>query len=60
MAAWPTPGKFGVVVFETNWIWPLELTPDGFKTRTVDFGDGTLDDKATFTVDGQTISFTMQ
>jgi hypothetical protein len=38
----------------------LELTPDGFKTRTVDFGNGTLDDQATFTVDGQTFTFTMK
>lgn len=38
----------------------LELTPDGFKTRTVDFGDGTQDDQATFTVDGQTFTFTMK
>lgn len=38
----------------------LELTPDGFKTRTVDFGNGSLDDQATFTVDGQTFTFTMK
>ena len=38
----------------------LELTPNGFKTRTVDFGNGTLDDQATFTVDGQTFTFTMK
>ncbi len=38
----------------------LDLTPDGFKTRTVDFGNGTLDDQATFTVDGQTFTFTMK
>ena len=35
----------------------LDLTPDGLKTRTVDFGSGTCDDDATFTVNGQTISF---
>ena len=38
----------------------LELTPNGFKTRMVDFGTGTLDDQATFTIDGQTFTFTMK
>lgn len=38
----------------------LELTPDGLKTRTVDFGSGTCDDDATFTVNGQTISFKLK
>ena len=38
----------------------LELTPEGFKTRTVDFGDGTQDDKATFSVGDQTFTFTMK
>jgi hypothetical protein len=38
----------------------LELTPDGYKTRTVDFGNGSLDNQATFTVDGQTFTFTMK
>lgn len=38
----------------------LDLTPDGFKTRTVDFGNGTCDDDATYTVDGQTISFKLK
>jgi hypothetical protein len=38
----------------------LELTPDGFKTRTVDFGSGTCDDDATFTVNGQTVSFKLK
>ncbi|MDO9001497.1 MAG: hypothetical protein Q7W45_17150 [Bacteroidota bacterium] len=37
----------------------FELTPDGFKTRTVDFGDGTCDNKATFTVNGSTVAFTL-
>jgi hypothetical protein len=38
----------------------LELTPDGFKTRTVNYGDNDVcDDKATFTVNGQTVSFTL-
>lgn len=35
----------------------LDLTPDGFKTRTVDFGNGTCDDKASYTVNGQTVEF---
>ena len=38
----------------------LELTPDGFKTRTVDFGNGTCDDDATFSVNGQTLAFKLQ
>jgi hypothetical protein len=38
----------------------LELTPDGFKTRTVDFGSGTCDDDATFTVNGQTVAFKLK
>ena len=38
----------------------LDLTPDGFKTRTVDFGSGTCDDDATYTVNGQTISFKLR
>jgi hypothetical protein len=35
----------------------VDVTPDGFKTRTVDFGNGSCDDDATYTVNGQTISF---
>jgi hypothetical protein len=38
----------------------LESSPDGFRTRTVDFGNGSCDDDATFTVNGQTISFKLQ
>ena len=38
----------------------LELTPDGFKTRTVDFGNGTCDDDATFTVNGSTVAFKLK
>jgi hypothetical protein len=38
----------------------LDLTPDGLKTRTVDFGNGTCDDDATFSVNGQTISFKLK
>jgi hypothetical protein len=38
----------------------LELTPEGLRTRTVDFGNGTCDDDATFTVNGQTISFKLK
>ncbi len=38
----------------------LELTPEGYKTRTVDFGNGACDDDATFTVNGQTVSFKMK
>lgn len=38
----------------------LDLTPEGLKTRTVDFGSGTCDDDATFTVNGQTVSFKLK
>ena len=38
----------------------LDLTPDGFKTRTVDFGNGNCDDDATYTVNGNTISFKLK
>lgn len=38
----------------------LEITPDGLKTRTVDFGSGTCDNTGTFTVNGNTFTFTMQ
>lgn len=38
----------------------VDVTPDGFKTRTVDFGNGACDDDATYTVNGQTISFKLK
>jgi hypothetical protein len=38
----------------------LDLTPDGFKTRTVDFGSGECDDNATYTVNGQTVEFKLK
>lgn len=38
----------------------MELTPDGFKTRTVDYGNGVCDDSATFTVNGSTIAFKLK
>lgn len=38
----------------------LELTPEGFKTRTVDFGNGVCDDNATFSVNGNTIAFKLK
>ena len=38
----------------------VDLTPEGFKTRTVDFGSGACDDDATYTVNGQTISFKLK
>lgn len=38
----------------------MELTPDGFKTRTVDFGNGVCDDNATFTVNGSTVAFKLK
>ena len=38
----------------------LELTPDGFKVRSIDFGDGTCNDDATFTVNGNTVAFKLK
>jgi len=35
----------------------VDVKPDGFNTRTVDYGDGTCDDNATYTVSGQKIAF---
>lgn len=37
----------------------FEITPEGLATRTVDFGDGTCDNKATVTINGNTFDFTM-
>lgn len=38
----------------------VSVTPDGFKTRTVDYGNGDCNDDATFTVDGQTVKFKLK
>ncbi|HEU4718249.1 MAG TPA: hypothetical protein VFU15_10460 [Bacteroidia bacterium] len=38
----------------------VDITPEGKPTRTVNFGDGTCDNKGTITVDGSTFEFTMQ
>lgn len=38
----------------------IEVTPSGYKTRTVDFGNGNCDDDATYTVDGQSFSFKLK
>jgi hypothetical protein len=42
----------------------LNLTPDGFKTRSVDYASGTggdaCDDDATFTVNGNTVAFKLK
>jgi hypothetical protein len=38
----------------------VDITPDGLKTRTVDFGNGSCDNTGTFTVNGNTFTFTMQ
>ncbi|MDQ3046156.1 MAG: hypothetical protein M3R27_01310 [Bacteroidota bacterium] len=37
----------------------LDLTPDGLATRTVDFGNGTCDNQATLTINGNSFTFTM-
>lgn len=38
----------------------LKITPEGLEERMVDFGDGTEDNIGTFTVNGNTFTFTMQ
>jgi hypothetical protein len=38
----------------------IELTPENFKTRIIDFGQGTCDDDATFTVNGNTVAFKLK
>lgn len=38
----------------------LNLTPTGKATRSIDFGDGTCDDKAVVTVNGRTINITLR
>lgn len=38
----------------------MVVTPAGKSDRTIDFGDGTCNDKATITIDGNTFEFTMQ
>ncbi len=38
----------------------VEVTPKDFSKRTVDFGSGACDNQATFTVNGQTIAFTLK
>lgn len=38
----------------------LNLTPDGFKTRTVDYGNGNCDDDATLSVNGNTVAFKLK
>ncbi|HEY1037961.1 MAG TPA: hypothetical protein VGF30_01070 [Bacteroidia bacterium] len=38
----------------------VEIIPDGLKARTVDFGNGDCDNIGTFTVSGNTFTFTMQ
>jgi hypothetical protein len=38
----------------------VDVTPEGLSTRTVDFGNGTCDADATYTVNGQTIKFIMK
>lgn len=38
----------------------MELTPEGFKSRTVDFGNGSCDDIATFEVNENTVAFKLK
>jgi len=38
----------------------MELTPEGFKTRMINFGDGNCDDEATFTVNENTVAFKLK
>ena len=51
------------IVRDLNCTWitkgVVELTPDGKPTRTIDFGDGTCDNKATITINGNVFEFSM-
>lgn len=38
----------------------VELIPDGKPTRTIDFGNGTCDNRGTIMIEGNTFEFTMQ
>jgi hypothetical protein len=38
----------------------LEITPEGLKTRIIDFGNGTCDNEAVFSIDNKTLRFLMQ
>lgn len=38
----------------------LELSPEGFKPRLINFGDGICDDEATFTVNENTVAFKLK
>jgi len=38
----------------------MNLTPSGYNTRIIDFGDGTCNDDATFSVNGNTIAFKLK
>jgi hypothetical protein len=37
----------------------LDLTPEGLSARTIDYGNGTCDSKATLTINGNTFTFNM-
>jgi hypothetical protein len=57
--------KFDVTMYslekrgDCKWIskGQVDVSPEGFSTRSVDFGNGTCDDDATYTVNGQKIAF---
>jgi hypothetical protein len=38
----------------------MELTPEGYKTREINFGDGNCDNEATFTVKENTVAFKLK
>jgi len=38
----------------------FDLTPDGLATRTVDYGDGSCDNKATLTINGNSFEFALK
>lgn len=38
----------------------MELTPENFKTRTINFGDGICDNEASFTVNENTVAFKLK
>ena len=38
----------------------IEISPEGYKKRLVDFGDGTCDDEGSFTVNENTVAFKLK
>ena len=53
----PLIKRFGCSYIESGIV---ELTPEGLSTRTIDYGDGTCDNKAKLTINGNSFDFTLK